>query len=507
MLACEVHALLYWVYASIGTREGARAMNLAEYASYDALGLAELVARKEVTPKELALTVAAAKEKVDGAVNAVVELYPDRIEGLNEASLGSGPFRGVPFLIKDVFGHEKDRLIEFGSRLCAGMTVEAGTCFVDLLRAAGVNILGRSAAPEYSMSATTESAMFGNTSNPWKQGWSAGGSTGGGMAAVVAGIVPIAHGSDIGGSIRIPASWCGGVGLKPSRMRVSVGPVVDEGGWGYSMNFVQTKTVRDAAAMLDCVSIPQPGDPFIIPKPDEPYAALAGTAPGRLKVGIVLDKLLGIEVDPEVARAVEATGKVLADMGHTVEIAKVEIDGEAMVRATTDIFFFGFDSRLDGYARRSGHKVGPDTLEPVILSVYHAAKEITPERFIAAWNTANAMRRRLGQFFSKHDVWLSPTTARVAEPWGRYHLSKPGVGWHNLIEELFKAPCQYTIPHNVMGTPAMSLPLAMHSTGVPIGVQIAAKPAVEHVLLQLATALESAMPWRDRVPPLHVSRL
>jgi amidase len=481
-------------------------MNLAEYASYDALGLAELVAKKQVSPKELAKTAVAAKEKIDGAVRSVVELYPDRIDGLDEASLGNGPFRGVPFLIKDVFGHEKGRRIEFGSRLCEGMVVEAGTCFVDMLKASGVNILGRSAAPEYSMAATTESAMFGNTSNPWKQGYSAGGSTGGGQAAVTAGIVPIAHGSDIGGSIRIPASWCGGVGLKPSRMRVSIGPVVDEGGWGYSMNFIQAKTVRDAAAMLDCLSIPQPGDPFIIPKPGEAYASLATKAPGKLRIGIVLDELLGIKVDAEVTAAVQAAGKALVGMGHAVETAKVEWDGDAAVRATTDIFFFGFDSRLDGYGKRSGHKPGPDTLEPVIYSVYQAAKEITPERFISAWNAANTARRKLGQFYSKYDIWLSPTTSRVAEPWGCYNLSRPGVDWGNLIEELFKPPCQYTIPHNIMGTPAMSLPLAMHSSGVPIGVQIAAKPAAEHLLLQLATALEAAMPWKGRVPALHVSR-
>ncbi len=480
-------------------------MNLAEYASYDALGLAELVARKQVSPKELAQTAVAAKEKIDPAVKSVVELYADRIEGLDEKSLGNGPFRGVPFLIKDVFGHEKGRRIEFGSRLCAGMTVEMGTYFLDMLKASGVNILGRSAAPEYSMSATTESAMFGNTSNPWKQGYSAGGSTGGGQAAVTAGIVPIAHGSDIGGSIRIPASWCGGVGLKPSRMRVSVGPVVDEGGWGYSMNFVQTKTVRDAAAMLDCVSTPQPGDPFIIPKPDEPYATLAKKSPGKLKVGIVLDELVGVAVDPEVARAVEAAGKALAGMGHTVEHASADMGGRDSLAATFDIFFFGFDSRLDGYAKRTGLKVGPDTLEPVILSVYQAAKEITPARFLAAMNTANTARRKLGAFYAKYDIWLSPTTARVAEPWGRYNLSRPGIGAHNMIE-IFMPPCQYTIPHNIMGTPAMSLPLAMHSTGVPIGVQIAARPAAEHLLLQLATALEQAMPWKGRTPQLHVSK-
>jgi amidase len=482
-------------------------MNLAEYASYDALGLAELVAKKQVSPKELAKTAVAAKEKIDPVVRSVVELYPDRIDGLDEKTLGNGPFRGVPFLIKDVFGHEKGRRIEFGSRLCEGMLVEADTHYAELLRASGVNILGRSAAPEYSMSSTTESVMFGNTSNPWKKGYSAGGSTGGGQAAVTAGIVPIAHGSDIGGSIRIPASWCGGVGLKPSRLRVSSGPVVDEGGWGYSMNFVQTRTVRDAAAMLDCVAVPQVGDPFIIPKPDEPYASLARKSPGKLRVGIVLDELVGMKVDPEVARAVEAAGKTLAGLGHSVEHASVDMGGRATLEAAFDIFFFGFDARLDGYAKRSGHKVGPDTLEPVILAVYKAAKDITPARFIAACGAANVARRKLGRFYTKYDIWLSPTTSRVSEPWGTYNLSRDVKGWDDMIEKLFIPPCQYTVPHNIMGTPAMSLPLAMHSQGLPIGVQIAAKPAAEHVVLQVAAQLEQAMPWKDRVPPLHVSRM
>src|SRR5258706_4468351 len=179
-------------------------MNLAEYASHDALGLAELVAKKEVSPRELTETALAAIEKANPQLRAVVELYPDGIGGFDEVSLGSGPFCGVPFLIKDVFGHEKGRRIEFGSRLCEGMTVETGTSLVDLLKASGVNILGRSAAPEYSMAATTESVMFGNTSNPWKSGYSAGGSTGGGQAAVPSGMGPIAHGSDIRWSVRHP---------------------------------------------------------------------------------------------------------------------------------------------------------------------------------------------------------------------------------------------------------------------------------------------------------------
>jgi amidase len=482
-------------------------MRLAEYAAYDGLGLAELVARKEVTAKELALTAVEAIERANPELRAVVEVYPDQTDGLDERKLGDGPFRGVPFLIKDVFGHEQGRLIEYGSRLCQGMIVEESTAFLRQLKQAGLNILGRSAAPEYSMAATTESALHGNTSNPWKRGYSAGGSSGGAQAAVTAGLVPIAHGSDIGGSIRIPASLCGGVGLKPSRGRVSLAPVVDEPGFGYSKNLVQAKSVRDVAAVLDCVSEPQPGDPFIIPKPSEPYAKLVRAKSPALRIGIVLDELIGVQVDPEVARAVEATGKALAEMGHSVERASVDIGGGEVLRATTDLFFFAFDVRLDGYAQRSGKAVGPDTLEPVILSVYEHAKSITPARFMKALAELNVARRKLGAFFTQFDVWLSPTTARVAEPWGRYHLSKPGVGWDNMIDELYRIPVQYTIPHNIMGTPAISLPLAMHSSDLPIGVQIAARPAAEHTVLQLAAALEDAMPWRSRVPPLHVSRL
>src|SRR5262252_1297280 len=282
-------------------------MKLTEYARYDALGLAGLVAGRQVSPRELAETARAAMDAVNPAINAVVETYPDRIADLDEKKLGNGPFRGVPFLMKDVFGHEAGRRIEFGSRLCKDMRVTADTYVCELLKASGVNILGRSAAPEFSMAGTTEGALHGNTSTPWKQGYSAGGSSGGAMAAVVAGIVPIAHGTDIAGSIRIPASYCGGVGLKPSRGRVSYGPMLDENGFGLGQNFVQSKTVRDAAAMLDCLSVPQPGDPFFIPKPVQSYAVLAREKPPRLRIGWSTQGLMGLETDREVAQAVAQT--------------------------------------------------------------------------------------------------------------------------------------------------------------------------------------------------------
>ncbi|MCL4765369.1 MAG: amidase [Hyphomicrobiaceae bacterium] len=482
-------------------------MNVAEYASHDALGLADLVARKTVSPRELAALARRAVELANPAVNAVVELYPDRIDDLDEKGLGTGPFRGVPFLIKDVFGHEAGRRIELGSRLCRGMVVEADTHLAELFRASGLNIIGRSAAPEYSMSGTTEGALYGNASNPWRQGYSAGGSTGGGMAAVIAGMVPIAHGSDIAGSIRIPASWCGGVGLKPSRGRVSFGPSLDENGFGLAMNFVQAKSVRDAAAMLDCLAAPQPGDPFRIPRPAESYAVLAGRPPARLRIGWSLEPMMGVDVDPEVAAAIGRTAALLADLGHEVEEVKADFDGAAAVRRFADIWFFGFDLRLAGYAKRSGHTVGPDTLEPVIQQVHDYSKSITPERFLTAMGALNAARRHLGRIFTRCDVWMTPTTARVAEPFGRYNLGRTGVTMENIVGELLAVPCQFTVPHNLMGNPAISLPLAMHSSGLPIGVQLATVPADEHVLLGLAGALEQAMPWRERVPPLHVSKV
>jgi amidase len=482
------------------------AMKLAEYAAYDALGLAELVARREVTPKELAATAMRAVEAINPAVNAVVETYDDRISGLDERTLGSGPFRGVPFLLKDVFGHEGGRKIEFGSRLCEGMVAERDSYVCELFKASGLNIIGRSAAPEYSMTGTTETALYGSTSNPWRKGYCAGGSTGGGQAAVTAGIVPIAHGSDIAGSIRIPAGYCGGVGLKPSRGRISFGPALDENGFGLAANFVQAKSVRDAAAMLDCLAKPQVGDPFQIPKPDESYADLTRAAAPRLRVGFTTKPLLGITVDPEIVAAIQRTAKLLSDMGHDVFELDPEFDGVPAMRRFIDTWFFGLDARLEGYAAKTGRKIGPETLEPVVLKAYEHAKGMRAAQFFAAYGEINASRRKMGKFFVKADIWLSPTLARVAEPWGNYNLGRTDVSFDEIVEKLYAVPCQYTVPHNIMGTPAITLPLAQHSSGLPIAVQLAGRPATEHILLQLSAALEEASPWRDRVPPLHVSR-
>jgi amidase len=480
-------------------------MDVKSYAAYDGLGLAELVRRGQVSPRDLADAAARAIEGVNGRINAVVEVYDDRVSGLDESSLGDGPFRGVPFLIKDVGGHEQGRRIEHGCRLCQGMITAEDSNLIRLLRASGVNVLGRSNTPEFSIAGTTENALYGNTSTPWRLGFSAGGSTGGGAAAVAAGIVPLAHGSDIGGSIRIPASWCGGVGLKPSRGRISFGPTLDEGGFGLAMNFVQTKSVRDAAAMLDCLAIPQPGDPFIIPKPAEPYASFLAKRPGRLKIAFSAKPLMDGPVDAEVANAVAATARLLAEMGHAVSEDPLPFDGEEANRMMLSLWFFGFDRRLEDIAQKMGRTIGPHTLEPVTLKIYEFSKRLDPHGFQAALAYMNAVRRRIGAFFATYDVWLSPTTAQVPEPHGLYHQGLEGISAEDYLP-FADRPIQFCFPYNVAGQPAISLPLAWHSSNLPIGIQLGARPAEEHVLIQLAAALEDARPWRDRVPPVHASR-
>lgn len=479
-------------------------MELSEYAAYDGIGLAELVANREVSAAELARLARRAVEKVDGRVKAVVELYPDRIDDLDEASLGGGPFRGVPFLIKDVGGHEMGRKIEFGSRLCAGMVADFDTNFCKLLKASGVNILGRSNAPEYSIAASAENLLYGNTSTPWRDGVSAGGSSGGGAAAVAAGIVPLAHGSDIGGSIRIPAAWCGGIGMKPSRGLISAGPVLDEGGFGLSVSFVQSKTMRDTAVMLDCLSVPQPGDPFVVRRPEKPYTAYLAERPKRLCVAVATEPLGDFPVDPEIASATNQAAAKLEQLGHSVEAARFPFDHEQASRAMAHFWFFGFHKRLDGYARKMNRRIGPDTLEPVVLAIYEFARDMDPYRFLDAVDFMNRARREIGAFFERFDVLVSPSTVSAPPPHGPYGLNHHGVDPVDYIVHGDR-PVQYSFPFNVAGAPAMSLPLAMHSTGLPIGVQLAARPSEDHLLIGLGAALEEVMPWSGRVPPLHVS--
>jgi amidase len=224
-----------------------------------------------------------------------------------------------------------------------------------------------------------------------------------------------------------------------------------------------------------------------------------------LRIGWSTKPLMGVEVDREVVAAVEHTASRLAAMGHHLVEESPEFDGLQALRHMTDVWFFGFNLRLDGYSARSGHVIGPDTLEPITFKIYEHATRMTATQFLAALAGINSARRQLARYFIQHDVWLCPTTSRVAEPWGSYNLGRTDVEVVDLAEKVLRGPCQFTLPHNILGIPAISLPLAIHSGGLPIGVQLGSGPATEHVLLQLASALEAQSGWAARIPPLHVS--
>lgn len=477
-------------------------MRLDEYAALDGVALADLVRRRAVSAREVADTALRAIEAVNPTLRAVIETYDDGPDTARAASPGA-PFAGVPFLVKDIGLHFKGRLVELGSRLCRGLRAEADSFFGTLVRQSGVTLVGRTNTPEFSMALCAENLAFGNTSNPWKLGYSTSGSSGGAGAAVAAGIVPIAHGSDMGGSIRGPAAWCGTVGLYPSRGRVSSGPAYAESGNGMSQAFVLTRTVRDTARMLDCLGVPQPGDPFVIARPPRPFGSYAETPERGLRVAYSARPLMDAPVDPEIAAAVVSTAEALGRLGHHVAEDAPDIDLAYLDAACTDVWYYGFDRYLDNLASRVGRAVGPDTVERASLAFHRYARGRSVERYFAALEAFNTIRRRIGPFFQRYDAWLTPTCAQVARPFGTYGMNIDVPPEAFLAHE--QRPCQFMIAYNVTGQPALSLPLAMHSSGLPIGIQLGARHGEEHLLIGLAAELEQAMPWRCRVPPVHVA--
>ena len=482
-------------------------MHLSEYANCDATALAGLIAKGEVSAKEVALCARQAIEKVNPEINAVIETYQDRIEELDDSQLATGPLHGVPFLIKDTGNNEAGRKCERGSRLLEGFSPSKDSHLMQLIRQSGLNTLGRTNVPEFCVAGTTENALYGNTATPWRKGYSAGGSSGGAAAAVAAGIVPLAHGSDIAGSIRIPASLCGGVGLKPSRGRVSYGPGLAEGGHGMAQNLVQSRTVRDTALALDCLSIPQPGDPFLIQQPSRLFVEDARGGSRPLRIAYWNQKLLTeMDVHPEVATEVETAAKQLESMGHRLEEARPEYDSDVVLEHFLAVWFVGYDKYFEALAQAAGRELDTTTLEPMTLQIYQAAREMNPLLLLDALDYWNKVRRNFGDFFSRYDIWLTPTTAMPSEPWGKYNQSiadstLDAISYVRLTEK----PVQFCMPYNVTGFPAISLPLSQTSDNLPIGIQLGAAHCQEAMLLQLAADLEQAMPWHKRIPPLHVS--
>lgn len=478
-------------------------MELNEYARLDATDLARLVADKEVTPKELAACAIAGYERVDGTLNSVVEAYTDRATDMDD-TIPDGPFGGVPTMLKDLFHGEAGSVCGNGSQLSDGWVVPVEGEFTARIRRAGLVNLGRTTTSEFGIMGTTETLAAGRTCSPWSSGHIAGGSSGGAAAAVGAGIVPVASASDGGGSIRIPAAACGVVGLKTSRGRITWGPHIAEALVGWAVHFMVSRSVRDSAALLDALAGPMYGDPFAVTEPLRPFRDEIGAPVEKLRIAYWSKPWSGHDADPEIAAATASTASSLADLGHEVEEATPHVEWEPFLQAMTDVWAADNAHTVDGFAHMMGRSVDTDTLEGATLSAVEYGRTVTAQQLLDAMGVANLVSRRMGWFFTEHEVLLTPTLGRLPSPLGVYEPSEPMD-----LRDVFSiwSPLESFLPmFNASGQPAITLPLHQSESGLPIGMQLVGAFGSEALLLRLASQLEQALPWSGRVPPLHVSQ-
>jgi amidase len=472
-------------------------MRQSEYAEYDALGLAALIARGEVSAREVLDAAMAAADTLNPKIAGIIEIWsPD------PRTPAPGPFAGVPFLIKDAVIQLPGRKSELGSRLAEGFVASSETELMRRFRLAGLMTFGRTKSAEMAFAGSTEPAFYGPAFNPWHTGYSTGGSSGGAAAAVAAGIVPVAHASDGAGSIRIPASYCGLVGLKPTRGRTSLAPAAGEVLLGMGIEFIVSRSLRDSAAMLDAVHGGAPGEPYYIAEPARPWQEEIGCDPGRLKIALMTQAWGGLRTSPTIVAATEAVAKRCEALGHQVEVATPDlgVDWEGFMRHNATVWTAGLAGWIDAFATTFGRPIDTTTLQPETLACYRYGKMRSALDMLAAFDMRNAVSRSLGAFLDRYDVLLSPTMPTVAPKIGEYHKgveNMDGIGWTERVFEY----SPFTPAFNVSGQPAITLPLAQDvATGLPIGVQLAAKFGAEHLLFRLGSQLEQVMPWRGRKP-------
>ena len=475
-------------------------MKLSEYARYDALGLAALVHEGQVTRRQLAQCALDAIAALNPQLNAVIETWPARLEQLQEGKASAGAFDGVPFLLKDIGAHDAGVRYEAGSRLARGLRVLHMSELVRRFRGSGVTLLGRTNVPEMASSCSTEPLLYGPTHNPWDLARSPGGSSGGSAAAVAAGLVPLAHANDGGGSIRIPASFCGLVGLKPSRNLNPVGPDSALPLLGLAVEHIVSRSVRDSAAMLDATAGPGVGEFCFTPRSADSYLAELRRPPGRLRIALNVDPdVSGAVVAPEVLRATEAIAKFCHDLGHEVQVARYVLDKDASVEHMAVLWAAASVQSIDAIAAMTARTPGSDTLEPHVLAGYEFGRQLSAAQLMRALDYLNVVARAVGAFFSRHDVLLTPTMPSAAFKLGHVATVPASPYPEHMIAMMRLSP--FTAIINMAGVPAISLPLCQHD-GLPIGMSFSAALGQEPLLLRLAAQLEEALPWAGRTPPV-----
>jgi len=471
-----------------------------QFERYDGLGLAELIRTKEATPEEV---LAATLERIDGrnpAINAVVTRMDDHARAAIRAGLPDGPFKGVPYLLKDLGALYTGVVTSYGSGLFASNVPDHDSEIVARMKRAGLVIVGKSNTPEMGIAPSTEPRLFGPTRNPWSLGHSAGGSSGGAAAAVAAGMLPMAHATDGGGSIRIPASACGLFGLKPTRARNPMGPDAGEGWSGASIGHAVTWSVRDSAALLDATSGPDIGDPYWAPPPARPFLEEVGRDPGRLRIALTTTPWLAGPVDPECAEAVRGAAKLCASLGHHIEEARPQFDEAAWGQASRTIVVASLTFTLETRAAALGRPLSQDDVERITWERVQEARAFSAADYARAIHTVHRTGRAVARFLEQYDILLTPTMAKPPHPLGVLSLSNPDSAAFLAART---ASVGFTALFNSSGHPAMSVPLAVSKSGLPLGVQFVARFGDEATLFRLASQLEAAQPWKDRRPPLR----
>ena len=470
-----------------------------EFDQYDGVGLAALVRRRGVTPEEVLEAAIARVEARNPAINAVVSRLYDEARAAIRAGLPAGPFTGVPYLLKDLGAHYTGAITSFGSRFFADYRADHDSELTARLKRAGLVIFGKTNTPEFGLAPSTEPRLFGATRNPWHPAHSAGGSSGGAAAAVAAGMLPMAHATDGGGSIRIPASCCGLVGLKPTRARNPLGPDQGEGWGGASVAHAVTRTVRDSAALLDATSGPDVGDPYWAPPPAGPFLREVGREPGRLRIALTTAPWNGQSVDPECATAARAAATLCEALGHRVEEARPEINAPALGLATRIIIGANIRAVLEARAAALGRVLSAADVERVTWARAVDGRTYAAADYARAIGIVHRTGRVVAQFFTDHDVLLSPTMCQPPYPLGVLDMmSQDSEAYLTAV----LASVGFTSLFNAAGNPAISVPLAWSQAGLPLGVQFVAPFGDEATLFRLAAQLEAAQPWAERRPAL-----
>jgi amidase len=466
----------------------------------DATAQADLVRRGEVSPKELVDAAIARIEAINPRLDAVIRTRFDQARAEAAGDLPDGPFRGVPILFKDLGCLVAGEQTGFGLAPLRDLAWPVTSYLAEQFRAAGFIALGRTNVPEFGTTVTTEPKANAPARNPWNPNHSTGGSSGGSAAAVASGMVPVAHANDGGGSIRIPASECGLVGLKPTRARVSQGPLVGEAWAGSTIDGSVARTVRDAAGVLDAISGRMPGEPYYPPALPRPLVEEVGADPGQLRIGL-LDRpgMEGFLDHPACRAAVAGAGRLLESLGHFVDESAPAAMSEAefgihfvtMIAADTEASFQAFEQLI-------GREITDDEIEPrnIAHRRYGKAMGAVPYLHSRAW--LNLWNRRMAEWWGSHDILVTPTLGGPPPELGWFTAEGPDVEGGRIASFI-----PYTPQFNMTGQPAVSLPLYWTESGLPVGVQFVAAYGREDLLVRLASQLETAAPWADRLPPIH----